>query len=168
MKPIIRKSVKEDVREREHYLHRPYIRKSVREEVEAKAEKNEKGQFLDANTKKPIEGKYDLGHVRGHEFWRERERAEKEGKTQEEFNDEMNRADYYQIEHYSTNRGHAFEQPREETEQEENTETETDENTVGEENTDTEENSVGEENTDTETDEDSDQEEDSDEDSDSM
>ena len=48
-------------------LHRPYIRASVREEVEKRAEKNEKGQFLDANTGKPIEGKYDLGHKAGHE-----------------------------------------------------------------------------------------------------
>ena len=52
-------------------LHRPYIRASVREEVEKRAEKNEKGQFLDANTGKPIEGKYDLGHKAGHEHWRE-------------------------------------------------------------------------------------------------
>lgn len=37
-------------------LHRPYIRQEVREEVERRAEKNEKGQFLDANTHEPIEG----------------------------------------------------------------------------------------------------------------
>lgn len=36
-------------------LHRPYIRQEVREEVERRAEKNEKGQFLDANTHEPIE-----------------------------------------------------------------------------------------------------------------
>ena len=48
-------------------LHRPYIRKEVRAEVERRAEKNDKGQFLDANTHEPIEGQYDLGHVSGHE-----------------------------------------------------------------------------------------------------
>ena len=68
-------------------LHRPYIRQDVREEVEHRAEKNDKGQFLDANTHQPIEGQYDLGHVAGHEHWREAEKAEKEGLTQDEFND---------------------------------------------------------------------------------
>ena len=58
-------------------LHRPYIRESVRAEVENRAQKNEKGQFLDANTGKAIEGQYDLGHKVGHEHWREAEKAEK-------------------------------------------------------------------------------------------
>lgn len=71
-------------------LHRPYIRKEVRAEVERRAEKNDKGQFLDANTHEPIEGQYDLGHVSGHEHWREVEQAEKEGLTQQEFNERMN------------------------------------------------------------------------------
>ena len=64
-------------------LHRPYIRRDVREEVERRAEKNDKGQFLDANTHQPIEGQYDLGHVAGHEHWREVEKAENEGLTQD-------------------------------------------------------------------------------------
>ena len=79
-------------------LHRPYIRKEVRAEVERRAEKNDKGQFLDANTHEPIEGQYDLGHVSGHEHWREVEQAEKEGLTQQEFNERMNNPDYFQIE----------------------------------------------------------------------
>ena len=94
-------------------LHRPYIRKAVREEVENRAEKNDKGQFLDANTKEPIEGKYDLGHKAGHEFWREAEKAEREGLTQEEFNDRMNDPDLYQIEDPHENRSHAHEMLKE-------------------------------------------------------
>jgi len=94
-------------------LHRPYIRKDVREEVENRAQKNEQGQFLDANTGKAIEGQYDLGHKPGHEHWREAEKAEKEGLTQEQFNDRMNNPDYYQIEDPHENRSHAHEQPRE-------------------------------------------------------
>ncbi len=94
-------------------LHRPYIRKSVREEVERRAEKNEKGQFLDANTKEPIEGKYDLGHKAGHEHWREAEKAEKEGLTQGEFNDRMNNPDFFQIEDPHENRSHAHEMLKE-------------------------------------------------------
>lgn len=95
-------------------LHRPYIRQDVKEEVERRAEKNEQGQFLDANTHEPIEGQYDLGHKAGHEHWREAEQAEKEGLTQEEFNDRMNNPDYYQIEDPHENRSHAHEMPAEE------------------------------------------------------
>ena len=114
-------------------LHRPYIRSEVRAEVEARAEKNEKGQFLDANTKQPIEGKYDLGHKAGHEFRTEQAKAEQEGLTQEQFNDKMNNPDLYQIEDPSTNRSHQFEAKeenieegaKEETTQEETTQEET-------------------------------------------
>lgn len=94
-------------------LHRPYIRQEVREEVERRAEKNEKGQFLDANTHEPIEGQYDLGHKAGHEHWREVEKAEQEGLSQEEFNDRMNNPDYFQIEDPHENRSHAHEMPEE-------------------------------------------------------
>lgn len=96
-------------------LYRPYIRASVRAEVEMRAQKNEQGQFLDANTGKPIEGQYDLGHKAGHEHWREVEKAEAEGLTQEEFNERMNNPDYFQIEDPHENRSHAHEMPAEET-----------------------------------------------------
>lgn len=94
--------------------HRPYIRQDVRAEVERRAEKNEKGQFLDANTGQPIEGKYDLGHKAGHEHWREAEKAKEEGLTQEEFNERMNDPDLYQIEDPHENRSHAHEMSNEE------------------------------------------------------
>lgn len=103
-------------------LHRPYIRSEVRAEVEARAEKNEQGQFLDANTGKPIEGQYDLGHKAGHEFRTEQALAEQEGLTQAEFNDKMNNPDLYQIEDPSSNRSHKFEateESKEETTEEE-------------------------------------------------
>lgn len=93
-------------------LHRPYIRDSVRAEVENRAQKNEQGQFLDANTGKAIEGQYDFGHKPGHEHWREAEKAEKEGLTQEQFNERMNNPDYYQVEDPHENRSHAHEQPK--------------------------------------------------------
>lgn len=93
-------------------LHRPYIRKSVRQAVEAKALKLPDGRFLDANTKMPINGKYDLGHVRGHEFWRERDAAMQRGWTQKQFNDYMNNPDFYQIEDPINNRSHRYEKRR--------------------------------------------------------
>ena len=92
-------------------LHRPYIRKSTREAVESTAQRNAKGQFLDPNTLQPIEGKYDLGHKPGHEFRKEKTRAQKEGLSQKEFNDRMNNPDLYQIESPSSNRSHKFEEP---------------------------------------------------------
>jgi hypothetical protein len=100
-------------------LNRPYIRKEVRAEVESRAAKNEEGQFLDANTKKPIEGQYDLGHIRGHEHRYEVKKAEEEGITQEEFNDKMNNPDLYQVECPSENRSHAHEMLENELEEKE-------------------------------------------------
>lgn len=102
-------------------LHRPYIRDSVRAEVERRTPKNEKGQYFDAHTGKAIEGPYDLGHKFGHEYWREAEKAEKEGLTQEQFNDRMNNPNYYQIEDPHENRSHTYEMPKKETEKLEET-----------------------------------------------
>ena len=91
-------------------LHRPYIRVETRKIVEERAQKNENGQFLDANTSQPIVGKYDLGHKAGHEYWREAAAAEEKGMSQEEFNERMNNPDLYQIEDPSVNRSHVFEE----------------------------------------------------------
>lgn len=96
-------------------LHRPYIRQEVRQEVENRALKNDKGQYLDANTLMPIKGKYDLGHKPGHEFWREAKKAEKEGLTQEQFNNRMNNPDLYHIESPHENRSHSHEMPKTQT-----------------------------------------------------
>lgn len=90
-------------------LHRPYIRKSVREEVENRAQKNENGQFLDANTGRPIEGKYDIGHKTGHEYRTALAEAEKQGLSQSNFNDLQNNPDILQIEDPSSNRSHTYE-----------------------------------------------------------
>ena len=99
----------ENVAETAQTLHRPYIRKSTREAVEKVAKKDANGLFLDANTGEVIVGKYDLGHKYGHEFWRERDRAQALGWSQKEFNDYMNNPDFYQIEAPHNNRSHKFE-----------------------------------------------------------
>ena len=91
-------------------LRRPYIRNGTREVVEKRASRTADGRFRDANTGEAIDGKYGLGHKRGHEFRREKARAEAEGLTQKEFNDRMNDPDKYQIEHPRNNRGHRYEQ----------------------------------------------------------
>lgn len=91
-------------------LHRPYIRVETRRVVEERAQKNENGQFLDANTNQPIVGQYDLGHKAGHEYRKEVAAAEEKGMAQEEFNEQMNNPDLYQIEDPSVNRSHVFEE----------------------------------------------------------
>jgi len=93
-------------------LHRPYIRKSTKEAVINAAPRTPDGLFIDPNTKLPIHGKYDLGHVPGHEFWRERDRAMSLGWSQKKFNDYMNRPEFYQIEDPLSNRSHKFEMKR--------------------------------------------------------
>jgi len=98
----IEKSVKTE-------LHRPYIRKAVRKKVESRAPKTADGKFIDPNTGLPIEGDYHLGHKPGHEFWREKAKAEVEGLTQKQFNDRMNNPDYYQIEDPLSNMSHKYE-----------------------------------------------------------
>ena len=60
----------------------------------------------------PIDGKYDLGHISGHEFWRERDEAMRKGWTQKQFNDYMNNPDFYRIEDPSSNRSHKYEKRR--------------------------------------------------------
>lgn len=93
-------------------LRRPYIRKGTRAEVEARAPRTADGRPIDPNTLQPIEGKPDLGHKTGNEFWREKAKAEAEGLTQKEFNDRINSPDLYQLEDPISNRSHRYELPR--------------------------------------------------------
>ena len=98
-----------DKAEDEITYHRPYIRNAVRQEVENQAPRTADGRFIDPNTFEPIDGPYDLGHVLGHEYWREAAQGQAEGLTQQEFNNRMNNPDYYQIENSFSNQSHRFE-----------------------------------------------------------
>jgi len=88
---------------------RPYIRQEVKDEVFKNAKRDYLGRILDANTKKPINGSPDIGHIPGHEFWRESQKAEALKLTQPEFNDKMNNPKFYQIEDPLLNRSHIYE-----------------------------------------------------------
>ncbi|WP_352464774.1 MULTISPECIES: GH-E family nuclease [unclassified Mesorhizobium] len=59
-----------------------------------------------------LDGTPDFGHKPGNEFWREKQAAESEGLTQEQFNDLMNDPDKYELEDPSANRSHMYERPR--------------------------------------------------------
>jgi hypothetical protein len=91
------------------YLHRPYVQKGVKDEVTTRQRKKDpKGRLRDPNTGKVIKVP-NLGHVPGHEFWREKRRAEEDCWSQGLFNIYMNNADFYEWEEASENQSHAHE-----------------------------------------------------------
>lgn len=96
--------------------HRPYIRVGVRRTVEARARAQglmtADGRFIDPNTRRPIDGPYDLGHKPGREYWRLREYAISQNMTQAQFNNYVNNPDFYQIESPPSNRSHRYEKPK--------------------------------------------------------
>ena len=90
-------------------LHRPYIRKSTKEGVE-ELPKGLDGRYIDPRDMKPFDGKPDFGNKPGHEYRKEKTKAEQEGLTQPQFNDRMNNSKLYQWENPHLNRGHKYEQ----------------------------------------------------------
>ena len=94
-----------------HYLRRPYLRRDTVRKIVDDAKKDADGRFIDPNTRQPIIPKPDIGHKPGHEFWRERDQAERERLTQQQFNDRMNDPTKYQLEDPSQNRSHRYELP---------------------------------------------------------
>ena len=77
----------------EHYLHRPYLRQDTIDGIPKVTDVN--GFYIDPNTLEIIDGTPDIGHVYGHEYWRERDMAESLGWTQSQFNDYMNNPAFY-------------------------------------------------------------------------
>ena len=57
-------------------------------------------------------GSWDMGHRRGHEWWRLRDRYLRGELTRAELRDEYNRVEVYQPECPACNRSHRFEQQR--------------------------------------------------------
>ena len=91
----------------EHYLHRPYLRQDTIDGITLGVDSN--GRIFDANTLEDIVGTPDIGHVYGHEFWRERDMAESLGWTQSQFNEYMNNPAFYQYEDPHSNRSRKYE-----------------------------------------------------------
>ena len=52
-----------------------------------------------------------MGHVYGHEFWREKAQAEAKCMNQEDFNNYMNNPKFYRIEDPVSNMSHRNEMP---------------------------------------------------------
>ncbi|MBI4871986.1 MAG: HNH/ENDO VII family nuclease [Candidatus Riflebacteria bacterium] len=69
------------------------------------------GRPIDPNTRRPIDGRPDIGHRPEHEFRRERSLVEQDRLSQQEFNERMNDPHLYQLEEPLSNRCHRFEPP---------------------------------------------------------
>lgn len=91
--------------------NRVKLRKETLKKVEQNQPKDDNGQMIDPNTKKPLQaGKVDVGHKPGEE-WRKRKKMHKEkGSSRKEVIDEENNPDLYQFEDRSSNRSNAHEQ----------------------------------------------------------
>lgn len=90
------------------YLRRVQPNKSTKMQI--KAQYNEKGQMLDANTKQVLQkGKIDIGHKKGYEERVMRKAAEKCHMSQKEYNEMMQNPKLYQLEDRHNNRSHLYE-----------------------------------------------------------
>ena len=68
------------------------------------------GQIYDEISKKWVnQNEVELGHKTGYEFATLRNWAEKQGMTQQEFNDFMNNEEFYAWQDITSNRSHKFE-----------------------------------------------------------
>ncbi|NBE95311.1 hypothetical protein FE391_17040 [Nonomuraea sp. KC401] len=93
---------------------RPYLRKSTRDQIQGQY--NSKGELIDPNTKKPIQGKPDIGHKPGYEAHKLKDldkRLRKEGLSSRDrrklINEVANDPKKYQFEDRSSNRSHRYE-----------------------------------------------------------
>jgi HNH/ENDO VII superfamily nuclease with conserved GHE residues len=93
-------------------LERPALRESTKAAIEQAAERAPDGRFLDANTRKPIDGAANYGHKYGFEQRRLALEAQAKGMNQAQFNDWVNsHPEWFQIESEANNLSHAFEKP---------------------------------------------------------
>ena len=97
----------------DHYLHRPYIRQSTIDAINANTKVNYKtGQIYDEISRKWVNpSNVELGHTTGNEYWYWRNWAEAQGMTQAQFNDFMNKSEFYRWQDITSNRSHLYEEP---------------------------------------------------------
>jgi len=81
----------------------------VVEQIKGNAPKTKDGKFIDPNTRKPIDGPYDIGHKKGKEWRRRKKMHEEKGSTRKEVIEAENHPNLYQIEDRKSNRSHKYE-----------------------------------------------------------
>ncbi|NLZ74272.1 MAG: hypothetical protein GX905_10770 [Bacteroidales bacterium] len=85
------------------------LRKNVVEKILKNAPKTKDGRYIDPNTRKPIDGPFDMGHKTGQK-WKNRKKMHQErGSTRKEVIEMENNLNLYQIESRSLNRSHKYE-----------------------------------------------------------
>ena len=91
--------------------NRVKLRKATMEKIKENQPRDENGEMVDPNDKKPLKGdKVDVGHKPGNE-WRTRKQMHiDKGSTRKEVIEEENNPELYQLERQSNNRSHKFEQ----------------------------------------------------------
>ncbi|BCJ36379.1 hypothetical protein Athai_38820 [Actinocatenispora thailandica] len=89
------------------------LRADTKGKIQAKAPKDSSGNYIDPNTGQsvPKTGPFHYGHKPGYEFWRNREMAESDNWTRDEFIEYENDPEHYQIEDPANNMSHKYEQP---------------------------------------------------------
>jgi hypothetical protein len=89
------------------------LRSSTRQAVQDAAPRDADGNFIDPNTGQsiPAAGPFHYGHKPGFEYWRNRDMAQAQGWTREQFIEFENDPSHYQIEDPYNNMSHQYEQP---------------------------------------------------------
>ncbi|MEZ0090418.1 HNH/ENDO VII family nuclease [Streptacidiphilus sp. EB129] len=87
------------------------LRSSTKQAVQDAAPRDGDGNFIDPNTGQsiPKEGPFHYGHKPGAEYWRARDQAQQQGLTWDQFIEQQNNPDDYQIEDPYNNLSHKYE-----------------------------------------------------------
>ncbi|WP_105970589.1 SpvB/TcaC N-terminal domain-containing protein [Streptomyces geranii] len=89
------------------------LRSTTKQDIQNAAVRDADGNFIDPNTGQviPAEGPFHYGHKPGLEYWKNRDMAQQQGWTREQFVEFENKASHYQIELPANNMSHKYEQP---------------------------------------------------------
>lgn len=92
---------------------RAKLRPSTKQAIQDAAPRDADGNFIDPNTGQsiPVEGSFHYGHKPGFEYWRNRDIAQAQGWSRDQFIGYENDPSHYQIEDPRNNMSHQYEQP---------------------------------------------------------
>ena len=91
--------------------NRVKLHKETVQKIKENQPRNETGQMIDPNTKKPLTpGQIDMGHKLGQEWHKRREMHKNKGSTRKEVSEAENDPNLYHLEDRSSNQSHKYEQ----------------------------------------------------------
>ncbi|HZM82945.1 MAG TPA: HNH/ENDO VII family nuclease, partial [Candidatus Limnocylindrales bacterium] len=96
-----------------HDLKTAVLREPTKDAIEAAHPRDVNGDFIDPNTGQiiPAAGPFHYGHRPGFEYWRNRDMAQANGWTREQFIEFENDPSHYWIEDPYNNMSHQYEMP---------------------------------------------------------